>query len=119
MGVIEKHTPKVVREHDVGIDVQPPTGVLAAREARIQSRAFIEASAVLMKQIGLDANCPMLARHGVGRFVVVRSDDDHRIDVGMVALNVKSSRSSKPTQAVTASSRSESVAAFSGTDCDA
>jgi hypothetical protein len=37
-----------------------------------------------MKQIRLNADRSVLASHGVGGLVVVRSDDDHRIDVGMV-----------------------------------
>ena len=82
--VIEENTPEIVGKHDVGVEVKPPPGVLAAGEARVQRCPFVEVPTVLVKEIGLDTDRAVFASHGVGRPVVVRSDDDEGIDMRVV-----------------------------------
>ena len=64
--------------------MEPPPGVLAAGEARVQRRAFIKAPTVLVEEIGLDADRAVLASHSVGRSVVVGSYHDERIYMRVV-----------------------------------
>lgn len=84
MRVVEQHAPKVVRQNDVGIEMQPPTVVLKVVEARIDCGALIETASVLEKQIRLHANRAVLPCHMLCGFVRVGRHNNHCVEMGMV-----------------------------------
>ena len=84
MRVVEEHTPEVVGQRDVGIEMQPPAVILKAAQPRVDGRAFVERAPILFEQVGLDADRAMLVRHALSAPVVVTGDHDQRVEMGMI-----------------------------------
>jgi len=84
VGVVKKNPPEVIRQRDVGIEVQPPAVILPTRHSRIERGTFVEASAILAKQIGLHANGTMLLSNLLCTAVLVAGDHDHRVQMRVV-----------------------------------
>ena len=68
VGMVEEHPAEVIRQGNVGVQVQTPPPVLAAGEAGIQRGTLVELPSVLVKKIGLNADRAVFAGHGVSRF---------------------------------------------------
>jgi len=84
VGVIKQNPPKVVRQCDVRIEMQPPAVILPPRHSRIERSTFVEAPAILAKQIGLDANCPMLLRNLLRAAVIMARDHNHCVQMRVI-----------------------------------
>jgi hypothetical protein len=84
MGAVEEDPAKVIGEHDVGVQVDAPAVILEVIHAGVDRCAFVEIAAVLSEQVGLDANGPMLFGNELRFAIVVRGDDDERVQVRMV-----------------------------------
>ena len=84
MRVIEKHSPEIFGQQNIGIQVEPPSVILKPVEPDIHSRAFIEAASVLAEKIGLNADRPMFTDHVLSLFILVRRDHNHRVEVWVI-----------------------------------
>ena len=84
MRVIEEHPAEVIRQHDVRIEVHPPAVVLEAIKAGVDGGTFVELAAVLAEEIGLHADRAMFFGDLLRGFVVVRGDDNHRVEMRMI-----------------------------------
>jgi len=84
MRVIEKHSPEIIGQQNIGIQVEPPSVILKPVEPNIHRCAFIEAASVLSEKIGLNADRAVFAGNALGLFIVVRRDHNHRVEVWVI-----------------------------------
>lgn len=61
-----------------------PTVILEVVEPRVDCRAFVESPVVLLDQVGLDAERPVLLGAGLGLPVRMGGDDDHGVKVRVI-----------------------------------
>jgi hypothetical protein len=84
MCVIEEEPTEIVRQRNVGIDVEPPAVILPSGHPGIQRSPLIESPAVLPKEVRLDADGPVLLGDLLGAPILVARDHDHGVEVGVV-----------------------------------
>jgi len=84
VGVVEEHPAEVIRQGNVGIEVQPPAMILPAGHPGVECRALVEATAILSEQIGLNANGSVLLGHLLRAPVLVAGNHDHGVQMRVV-----------------------------------